>query len=360
MPPLDTRVLVVDPLDPAPAAVAEAAAVLRRGGLVVFPTETVYGLGANALDRTAVAGIFRAKERPASDPLIVHVPDAGGMAAVATHITAQAWALAARFWPGPLTLILPRRPEVPDEVTAGLGTVGVRVPAHPVARALLVAAGVPVAAPSANRFSRPSPTRAAHVLADLDGRVDVVLDAGPTEVGVESTVLDLTTTPPLVRRPGGIAVEAIRAIVPDVEVRAGVSGVEERQASPGQLLRHYAPASPMTLYVGDPDRAVDRLAADARQLVGAGLRVGVLAPGEDLARLAPLIAAQAAAGRIVTRPVGTRRDPAGAASALYEAIRAIDGAGVDRILATAPAAEGIGLAIRDRLTRAAEGRVVSA
>jgi L-threonylcarbamoyladenylate synthase len=197
------------------------------------------------------------------------------------------------------------------------------------------------------------------VLADLDGRVAIVLDAGPTDVGVESTVLDLTTTPPLVRRPGGVPVEAIREIVPDLVVHAGVSGIDQRQASPGQLLRHYAPAAPMTLYVGDPEPTIARLSADARGLVGAGLRVGVLAPEEDLLLLAPLVAAQAAAGRIVTRPVGSRRDPARAASALYDAIRGIDGAGVDRILATGPAPEGIGLAIRDRLTRAAEGRVVS-
>src|SRR5437660_12869477 len=183
-----TRIFIAEP-----AAIAEAAAVLRRGGLVAFPTETVYGLGGNALDPAAVARIFAAKGRPATNPVIVHVADAAGVPLVAAAWPDPAARLAARFWPGPLTLVLPRRPEVPDVVTAAGPTVAVRVPAHPVARALLRAAGVPVAAPSANRSSELSPTTAEHVLRGLGGRIDLILDAGPCPGGIESTVLDLTS-----------------------------------------------------------------------------------------------------------------------------------------------------------------------
>lgn len=354
-----TRVLTVDAVRPDPAAIAEGARVLRAGGLVVFPTETVYGLGAHALDAHAVASVFRAKERPSTDPLIVHVASLASAEQVAREVPAIARTLAARFWPGALTLILPRRPEVPAAVTAGLDTVGLRVPAHPVALALLAAAALPVAAPSANRFSRPSPTRAAHVLEDLGGRVDLVLDAGPAEIGVESTVLDLTVHPPLVRRPGGVTLEALREVLPEVAAEERRSEDGTAQEAPGQLLRHYAPRAELSCYDGDPDRVVARAALDARALVGAGERVGVLAPEEDLMALAPLIAAQAASGRIVTQAYGSRRDPARAAHELFEALRALDATGVDRIFATLPDAAGLGRAVRDRLTRAAEGRVIT-
>ncbi len=356
MPP--TRVLIVDPLAPDPAAIAEAAGVLRAGGLVVFPTETVYGLGADALNAGAVEGIFRAKDRPPTDPLIVHVSSVVDVGRVAREVPEVARTLAACFWPGPLTLILPKRPEVPSGVTAGLDTVGVRVPAHPVATALLEAAGVPVAAPSANRFSRPSPTRAAHVLADLDGRVDLVLDAGSTDVGIESTVLDLTAVPPLVRRPGGVTLEALREWLPEARVAGRDVEGREAQASPGQLLRHYAPRAMLTCYDGEIPLVIARLALDIRALVGAGERVGILAPEEDLLALAPLIAARAAGGRIVTHAYGARRDPAGSARELFDALRWLDAAGVTRIVATLPGEDGLGRAVRDRLRRAAEGRVV--
>lgn len=352
-----TRVVAVDARAPSTALLAEAGRVVRDGGLVVFPTETVYGLGAHALDSRAVAGIFAAKERPATDPLIVHVASLADVSRVAREIPNVVQVLAARFWPGALTVILPKRVEVPAEVTAGLDTVGVRVPAHPVALALLAAADVPIAAPSANRFSRPSPTRAAHVLADLDGRVDIILDAGPTAIGIESTVLDLTGRTPLVRRPGGVTVESLRELLPSLEVVERFGDDRSAESAPGQLLRHYAPRATLSCYDGDPARLIEAVARDARAAVGAGLRVGVLAPEEDLMALAPLVAAQAASGRVVTQACGTRRDPARAAHDLFEALRTLDASGVDRILATMPVAEGLGRAIRDRLTRAAEGRV---
>ncbi len=353
-----TRVLQVDAERPDAALVHEAAAVIRGGGLVAFPTETVYGLGANALDPSAVARIFEAKGRPATDPLIVHIADAGQLAVLAAAVPPSARALAAAFWPGPLTLILPKRPVVPDSVTAGLGTVAVRVPAHAVALALLQAAGVPVAAPSANRFSRPSPTRAAHVLADLDGRVDVVIDGGPTSIGIESTIVDCSLDPPVLRRPGGVTLEQLSAHVPGLVLQARTASAEAPQPAPGQMLRHYAPRARVTLYEGLPDLVIARIGADARALAATGVRIGILGPEEDLLVLAPVLAAPAASGRIVTRAFGARRDPDRAARELFDAIRSLDAESPDVILAAGLDAAGVGAAIRDRLMRAAEGRVV--
>jgi L-threonylcarbamoyladenylate synthase len=355
-----TRVCQVSREDPDRKIIDEAASVVRRGGLVAFPTETVYGLGASALDAAAVAAIFEAKGRPGGDPVIVHVGSREEVTRVARDPSAQALSLAARFWPGPLTLILPKRLEVPPEVTGGLDTVGVRVPAHPVALALIRASAVPIAAPSANRFSGPSPTRASHVIADLDGRIDFVLDAGPTDIGIESTVLDLTGPRPTVRRPGGVTVEQLMTVLPDLVVVERYMGRDEVQVSPGQLLRHYAPRAEVTLYQGPPHRVVAKLAADARAKAAAGVRVGVLAPEDDLMALAPLVAAQAAGGRIVSRAYGSRRETDRAARELFDALRDLDAQGVDEILASAPEPVHLGRAVRDRLTRAAEGRVISA
>src|SRR5215510_3508938 len=201
---LVAEVLHVDSTDPDLELIRRAAECLRAGGLVAFPTETVYGLGAHALDRRAVHRVFVAKERPANDPLIVHAAAIDDIAPLVVDIPRAAKELAARFWPGPLTMVLRRSERVPDEVTAGLGTVAIRVPSHPIAQALLRCARLPIAAPSANRFSRPSPTRAAHVLADLDDRIDMILDGGPTNVGLESTVVDLASHPPTVLRPGAV------------------------------------------------------------------------------------------------------------------------------------------------------------
>ena len=213
---LRTRVMRIDPKQPDPAAISEAAAVLRRGGLVAFPTETVYGLGAAGLDPVAVARIFLAKGRPPSSPLILHVVDVAQARSLVSAMPEAALRLAARFWPGPLTLVLPRGPAVPDAVAAGGPTVGIRAPDHRVAQDLIAAAGMPIAAPSANLSGRPSPTTAAHVLSDLDGRVDVILDAGPSALGVPSTVLDLTASPPRILRSGAISAAALREVVGEV------------------------------------------------------------------------------------------------------------------------------------------------
>ena len=355
--PRTTRVVAVDPLQPDAGIIAEAADVLARGGLVAFPTETVYGLGANALDLAAIDALFDAKGRPTTDPVIVHLASADGLHEIASEIPAVAKRLADRFWPGPLTLVLKKSDRVAANITAGLESVGVRVPAHPVAQALLRAAGLPIVAPSANRFSRPSPTRAEHVIDDLSGSIDMVLDAGPTMVGVESTVLDVTTSPPVVLRPGGVSVEALREIVPDIAFMPRTGAASDAQRAPGQLLRHYAPRARMTLYVGDAASVVHQIGLDARTLAAGGTRVGILGPEEDLMAVAPTLVALATSGRVRFANIGSRRDPARAARELFAALRALDGEGVDEILASAPDPQDIGLAIHDRLTRAAEGRV---
>jgi L-threonylcarbamoyladenylate synthase len=237
---------------------------------------------------------------------------------------------------------------------------GVRVPAHTVAQALLRETLVPIAAPSANRFSRPSPTRAEHVLADLSGAIDLVIDAGSTSVGVESTIVDLTSSPPCIRRPGGITLEQIAALIPAVVPTSERQDIGQAQSSPGQLLRHYAPRARLTLHIGHLEPVCARVAAAVRSAVARGDRVGVLAPAEDLAALAPRLAAIGTTGRVETAKCGTRDDRAAAARELFEALRALDARGVDLIYAIAPPGDGINTAIIDRLTRAAEGRVVVA
>jgi L-threonylcarbamoyladenylate synthase len=354
---MNTRVIQLDRDRPDPGAIEEAAALLKAGKLVVFPTETVYGLGAHALDPSAVQKIFDAKERPANDPLIVHIAHIGQVNQCAIGMPAGARKLGLSFWAGPLTLILKKKPEVPDLVTAGLDSVALRVPAHRVARALMEMAGVPVAAPSANRFSRPSPTTAQHVLEDLDGRVDLILDAGPTDIGLESTIVDFTVDPPVIRRPGAITYEQVHSLVPDVLIAEGRANADEPQLAPGQLTRHYAPNAEMTLYEGPADRVVERIAADARTAVAKGNRVGILAPEEDLTALAPLIAPSAAVGKIEVRPYGSRRDLERAGRELFAAIRALDATGVSVIFSSSIGSDGLARAIRDRLMRAAEGRI---
>jgi L-threonylcarbamoyladenylate synthase len=330
---MHTEVLPIDAEHPDPGAIARAAAVLRAGGLVAFPTETVYGLGASARDAAAVGRIFTAKGRPANNPLIVHVADAQGAGQVAASWPESAARLTERFWPGPLTLVLPKRPDLPDAVTAGGPTVAVRLPAHPVALALIRAAGTPVAAPSANRSGYVSPTRADHVLRGLDGRVEMVLDAGPVPGGIESTVLDLTSDPPRLLRPGLVSPAEIEAIIgPIARPVAPVTPAESPLPSPGMLSRHYAPRTPLEVADGDG-------AARVEELRRAGLRVGWLA-----------FDATAVAGVTV---VQMPRDPEGYAARLYAALYALDGAGVDRIIVARPPESDEWLAVRDRLRRAA-------
>lgn len=335
-------------------AIARAAAIIRRGGLVVFPTETVYGLGAHALDDAAVARIFEAKGRPAGDPVIVHVADVTQVAAISASVPETARRVMAAFWPGPLTVILERGSAVPLRVTAGGSTVGVRVPAHPVALALLKAAGVPIAAPSANRFSRPSPTTAADVMEDLGDRVEMVLDGGATTHGVESTVVDCTGATPLVLRPGAITLESLRSVLPDITLRTtAVKDETARLAAPGTLLKHYSPRAEVRLWTGPEHSLAQAVRRDIEQQVTAGRHVGAMLLDEDAA-----IAAGFDAARVSVMSLGSRAHLDEAAARLFAALRALDRLGVDVIVVRDLGREGLGLTIWDRLFRAAEGRVL--
>jgi len=329
------RVIQVD-ADAPGAAVREAANVLRGGGLVAFPTETVYGLGAHALDPAAVERIYRAKGRPAYNPLIVHVATVDAARALSSAWPAAADRLAERFWPGPLTLVVPRAAAIPDAVSAGLPTVGVRVPAHPVAHALLVEAGIPVAAPSANRSSHVSPTTAEHVRRSLGARVDLVLDAGPTPVGIESTVLSLAGAVPTVLRPGSISLAELRGVLGEVRVGGGEAGGDAARPSPGMLDRHYAPSAEVRLF--DPEER-DAALARASRAAGEERRIGVIA-------FAP---AYAPATHVVEMPA----DAQAYAARLYAALHQLDAAGCEAIwierVPDGPEWAGIG----DRLRRAA-------
>jgi len=320
-------------LQATPEALTRAAEVIRAGGLVAFPTETVYGLGADALSPAAVARIFEAKERPRGNPLIVHVADAAAIGEVAVRVTDQVRDLLAHFWPGPLTLVLERAPGVPLVTTGGLDTVAVRAPSHPVAQALIRAAGRPLAAPSANRSGRPSPTRAQHVREDLEGRIELILDGGATSVGLESTVLDMTTEPPTLLRPGGVTLEQLEAYLG--RVRHATSDDAAAGRSPGLRFRHYAPRARVLL-------------------VDAGSGEAAVTPWLDEGKSVALMA---------QRPIGLRRpglrvrtmpiDLEAYGRELFEALRDLDATGVDAIFVEGIAEVGLGRAIMDRLRRAA-------
>ncbi len=330
---MDTQLLAVDPQSPQAERIEQAAAVLRRGGLVAFPTETVYGLGANALDRVAAARIFLAKGRPANNPVIVHLAEAAAVETVAAAWPDRAQLLAERFWPGPLTLVLPRRDLVPDTVTAGGPTVAVRVPAHPVAQALIRAAGLPIAAPSANRSGFLSPTRAEHVHRGLAGRIELILDGGPTPGGIESTVLDVTTDPPCLLRPGLISQADLEAVIGPLALPAIDPAGSAALPSPGLLSRHYAPQTPL-------ERVADGLER-VRALSRMGVRAGLLHLGE------PPPDANLGVSTL-TLPA----DPAGYAAGLYSALHVLDDAGLERIVVTLPPETPDWLAVQDRLRRA--------
>lgn len=318
------------------ADVAEAARLLRAGGTVAIPTETVYGLGANALDAAAVENIFVAKERPYWDPLIVHVSDSTMLAQVVQEVPELAKKLMEAFWPGPLTLLMERNEAIGDVVTAGRPLVGVRMPAHPVALQVISAAGVPIAAPSANRFGHVSPTRAEHVLADLDGRIDAVLDAGLCAVGVESTVLDVTQSPMVMYRPGAVTVADIERVAGPVAVyRTVVDGTPESLPSPGVGIRHYAPKARVVTV---------RNTVELRSFAGdfADRRTGVLLPeGWPV---------DFQAAEVV--PWASIDDTEELARRLFDGLRELDARGVDVILVPLPGEGPLSAAIADRLAKA--------
>ena len=328
-------------------AIAEAAAILRRGGLVGIPTETVYGLGADGLNEDAVRRIFEAKGRPQDNPLILHVASAGWLERYCKDVPQAAYDLAKHFWPGPLTMILPRRDCVPLRTTGGLETVGVRCPDHAVTLAIIETAGVPVAAPSGNTSGRPSPTTAAHMIEDMSGKIDAIVDGGPCTVGVESTIIDLTVTPPRLLRPGGLPLEALEEVLGEVAVDKAVReklAEGERALAPGMKYRHYAPKAPVTVVTGSPQRS----AAWILGHVGAG--DGVICFDE----FAPLFS------HCSVQTLGAAADKAEQARRVFDALRAFDETDVRHIYAQCPDESGLGLAIGNRLKKAAGFRVEDA
>lgn len=330
-----------------PNAVRDAAAILRRGGLLGIPTETVYGLGADALNEDAVSRIFLAKGRPQDNPLIIHVPDASWLESYCRDVPPAAYRLAERFWPGPLTMILPRRDIVPLQTTGGLETVGVRCPNHPVTLAIIEAAGVPIAAPSGNTSGRPSPTTAAHMIEDMDGRIDGIVDGGPCTVGVESTIIDLTVTPPRLLRPGGLPLESLRQVLGEVAVDKAVTGLlaaGERPRAPGMKYRHYAPHAPVTVVTGEPERS-------ARRIQGLLSDTAGVICFDEYAPLFP--------GHIIHK-LGPAADKSAQARHVFDALRTFDGTDVTEIFAQCPDDGGLGLAVANRLKKAAGFHLIDA
>ena len=328
---------------------AEAAALLREGGLVGIPTETVYGLGANGLNEQAVKNIFAAKGRPQDNPLILHIPDVSWLERYCKDIPLTAYQLAEAYWPGPMTMILYHKDMVPEAVTAGLDTVGMRCPAHKLCRDIIAAAGVPVAAPSGNTSGRPSPTTAQHMLEDMDGKIEAIVDGGPCSVGVESTIIDLTCNPPRLLRPGGITLEQLRDVLGEVDVDPAVTrllGAGEKPKAPGMKYRHYAPKAPVTVVTGDPKKSAEYIAAHAQS------EDGIICFDEFL----PLFT-----GRSSARPVmdlGPAGDKEEQARHIFDALRSFDHTSVPAIWAQCPDTSGIGLAIANRLNKAAGFHII--
>ena len=321
---------------------SRAAEILAAGGLVAIPTETVYGLGANALNEEAVKRIFEVKGRPQDNPLILHVSSAAELDKWCREVPPEARRLTDRFWPGPLTLVLYRKPAVPLRVTAGLETVAMRCPDHPLTREVLNLAGVPVAAPSANLSGKPSTTTAEHCIHDLWGKVDAILDGGPCRVGVESTILDLTVSPPRVLRPGGVTLEDLRSLLPDVEMDPGLVRPDETPKAPGMKYRHYSPRAEVRLLRG----ALEKFDEYVNALPDAGTAVLCFA-GEE--------------GRWPHKRVlsyGREAAPETLAAGLFDSLRALDTPEVQLICARCPSEDGVGRAVVNRLKKAAGGKIL--
>jgi L-threonylcarbamoyladenylate synthase len=338
------ELIKVNPSNPNKIEVSKAAEIIKKGGTVAFPTETVYGLGANALEPRAVKKIFDAKGRPADNPLIVHVTHREDVKVLVKKIPDIALDLMERFWPGPLTLVMEKAKGVPDITTGGLDTVAIRMPAHPVALSLISLSGAPIAAPSANASGKPSPTTAKHVIDDMFGKIDAIIDGGPADVGVESTVLDITKNPPVILRPGGITHEDLERAIGDVGVHPGARGkteMMESPPSPGMKYRHYAPNAKLILVEGgDVVAGIQEL---CERYSGNGEKIGIMASMEN----APRYRAD------LVKIVGSRGDLAGIARNLFGTLRALDDKGVDTILAEGFEPKGMGLAIMNRLRKAA-------
>ena len=330
--------------------IQRAGKILERGGLVAFPTETVYGLGGNALLPEASRKIYAAKGRPSDNPLIVHIAKHEAMEEIASDVPDGAYRLAERFWPGPLTMILQKNERVPRETTGGLATVAIREPSHPVAHALILSSGGFVAAPSANLSGRPSPTNAERVIEDLSGGVDMILDNGSVGIGLESTIIDLSEEVPTVLRPGFLTLEKLREVLPETVLDPGIAGVDDslHPKAPGMKYRHYAPKAPLTLIEGPAARVVEKINALAAEGEEEGKKIGILATEET----------ERYYSRGTVLCIGKREDEETVARNLYECLRRFDELAVDRIYSESFPDEGLSQAIRNRLTKAAGHQVI--
>jgi L-threonylcarbamoyladenylate synthase len=328
--------------------IKQAARLLQAGGLVAFPTETVYGLGADATSASAVADIFAAKGRPVDNPLIVHLGRIEQVNEWVRQIPPVAEHLMHRFWPGPLTLVFPHRGNIASQVTVGLSTVAVRVPDHPIASALLQLAQIPIAAPSANRSGRPSPTEAKHVWADLAGRIDILLDGGSTCMGIESTVVDVTKEVPILLRPGGISLEELKKVVPTLKVDPSLVDEQNQPRSPGMKYRHYAPQAEMWLVTGELKEMHTKMLQIAQTASQQGRSVGILTTAEFVHLF----------GDYIALPCGKRSHPPSVAQNLYQTLRRFDDQPIDLILAETFPETGIYHSVMNRLRKAANGRMI--
>jgi len=350
---LETKVLYVDEKNIAQGIIEEAGAILRRGGLVAFPTETVYGLGANALDGNAVKKIFEAKGRPQDNPLIVHISDFDELGPLVAEVPDIARKLMDRFWPGPMTIIFKRSAAIPDETSAGLDSVGIRMPSNPVARALIRAAGVPVAAPSANISGKPSPTGVESCIEDLSGKVDMIIGGEKCEVGVESSVIDVTEYPPCILRPGGITLEMFRTVDENIYIDPSILKKPEadfRPKAPGMKYRHYAPEAPVRIVQGEPEKVIALINEMVQNYINEGRTVGIIATDETKDRYK--------GGMVVS--LGSRKDMDSITRNLFETLRGFDGTGVSLILSESFEETGKGIAVMNRLKKAAGFDIIKA
>ena len=349
-----TLLLKVNPENPDPTKIQTAAQIIQNGGLVAFPTETVYGLGADALNPDAVLALFEAKKRPLDNPPIIHIADTREVYKLAQEVPKKAELIMKEFWPGPLTLIFKRSSIVPNVTVAGLDTVAIRMPKHKVALALIKQSDCPIAAPSANLAGKPSPTTAKHVYEDLNGRIDAILDGGPTSIGVESTVLDLSVDPPMVLRPGGTTFEALKQVLGNVQLHPFVEAEKElpleKIKSPGMKHRHYAPKAEVILVEGTVSAVKSKIQelADAYALKDA--KVGILATDET----------QKSYRAAVVKSLGSRFNLAIIAQNLFRLLREVDAENVDVIIAEGIPSEGMGLAVMNRLRKASGYHIIKA
>jgi L-threonylcarbamoyladenylate synthase len=351
---MKTLLLKVDSDKPAPKKIRTAAEIIKSGGLVAFPTETVYGLGADALNPNAVKGLFEAKKRPLDNPPIIHVADPTEVPRLVAAVPKKAQLLMKRFWPGPLTLIFKRSDIMPKVTTAGLDTVAIRMPKHKVALELIKQSGCPIAAPSANLAGKPSPTTAQHVYEDLNGRINAIIDGGATNIGVESTVLDLSIDPPMLLRPGGTPLEALLDVLSDIQLHAFVQSEEEltlkETRSPGMAHKHYAPKAKVVLVEGKVQAVVAKIKDLEKSYRLKGERVGILATDET----------RACYTAYVVKSLGDRKNLATIAQSLFRLLREVDCEGVDVIIAEGVSSEGLGLAVMNRLRKASGYHIIKA